>query len=198
MKLVVVGTALLTTFSTTGYLLLFIIGLSVVVFEYGRRNYILIIPVAVLMIALGYFIYTQTDFLKEKIEGQIDKGNKREGEFNPSRYGAFLFDLYYIKKHTLIGNGIHEKTRFKDHPWLWGITLGHGNGFSNFLASMGFFGLIVYSYYIFKWKKQYGLYFLGFIFLMLQGENMMIFPVFLSIPFIIIFDEKNSSFNYLL
>ena len=42
----------------------------------------------------------------------------------------------YIKSSPFFGNGLHDETRFRYHPWI-DENIGHGNGMSNFMAYWG-------------------------------------------------------------
>lgn len=177
--------ALLTTFSTTGYILLFFM-VVYVGFCASKSKILSTIFLVVPILLFSYHIYNQEDFLKEKIVGQYTHSIDMDGDYDPSRLGALLFDVHYIKKHLLIGNGLHERTRFADHPWLWGDNRpGHGNGFSNFWASMGLLGLLSWGVPVFKslpFKKMDRMVFILLILLLLQGEQYLNFSLFLGLP----------------
>ena len=191
LKVIIILLALLTTYSTTGYIVLFLIGLVTIYIEYSKKYGILVIPLFLVFSVIAIVTYENSEFLKEKIDNQFEVASNRDkGEFAPDRISAFLFDFHYIKKHPLIGNGLHSKTRFADHPWLQGETLGHGNGFSNFVASMGLLSLFFYSYLILKNKKKYSWIFILGIFTTLQGEPLMNFPLYLSLPFVFIYERN--------
>jgi hypothetical protein len=192
-KLIIVLTALATTMSTTGYIVFFFLAMVNLwnMFSWGKA--LLILPFIIFFSIASYIIFMKSNFLEEKVKEQYDETLDLNGEFSPTRFGALMFDIYYIKKHPLIGNGLHEKTRYADHPYLFGQELRHSNGFSNFLASMGFLSLWFYSYYILKFKSRFKWIFLITTLLIMQGEPLMNYPLFLTIPFIFIFDENNSS-----
>ncbi|SHF98753.1 O-antigen ligase like membrane protein [Arenibacter palladensis] len=192
-KVIIILLALLTTYSTTGYIVLFLIGLVTIFIEYSNKNGILVIPILLMFGTIAFITYEKSDFLKEKMNDQFEVAlNRDKGEFAPDRISAFLFDIHYIKKHPLIGNGLHSETRYADHPWLKEETLGHGNGFSNFVASMGILSLLFYTVLILKNKRIHSWIFVLGIFTLLQGEPLMNFPLYLSLPFIFIY-EKNYS-----
>ena len=104
---------------------------------------------------IAYSVYN-IPFLREKINKQTEVAviSSDNSEFNGERLGALLFDLYYIKKHPLIGNGWHATTRYADHPLLMekelNGTIGNGNGFSNVLASMGIPFLVIYLFMLYR------------------------------------------------
>lgn len=191
-KVFIILLALVTTYSTTGYIVLFLVAAITIYFEYSKKYGVLVVPIFLIFGLGAYFTYENTEFLKEKIDSQFNAASNRdEGEFAPDRLSALLFDLHYIAKHPLTGNGYDSNTRFADHPSLIGEELGHGNGFSDFLASMGVLSLLFYSFYIYKYNKHYPLLFLLGIFVLLQGEPLLNFPLFLSLPFVFIYERKN-------
>lgn len=210
-KCIVLVATLLTTLSTTGYIILFLILIYSLIVKSGNKFFVyLILP----FIAAGIFsIYTQVDFLGEKIESQFENSldnSNNTSEFSPDRFGAFAFDLYYIKKHPLIGNGLHSTTRYSDHKYLVRDVdsglISHGNGFSNFVASMGITSLLFYFYLIYKrfpFYKKETVFVIVIISLMLQGEQFLNFPLFLVLPFVQIpfkneiEPKKNSRPSYL-
>jgi O-antigen ligase len=197
-KVFIILIALITTYSTTGYLVLFIIGLATIFLEYSKKYKIFVLPFVFVFLYIVYSIYQNTEFLKDKIDHQLEDAIINNGnDFSPDRFGAFFFDLHYIEKHPLVGNGMDDSTRFADHAWLQGEKLGHGNGFSNFLATMGGLSFLFYSFYIIKYKHQHPWIFLITIFILLQGEQLMNFPLFLSLPFIFIYENYYSRSNYL-
>ena len=191
LKLMVVVLALLSTQSTTGYLVTFIIAASYILNKKNKGLAFVLLP---LLSFGGLYLYESIPFLKTKVELQYQQLYELDSdEFSNSRFGSMLFDWYYIKKNPFTGNGMHESTRYADHPILiylieQGENLGHGNGFSNFLASMGI--IFVVGYFIlvykalFKEGKFYAFLVLIIIFLNLQGEQWFNFLIYLGIPFI--------------
>lgn len=190
-KILIILIAFITTFSTTAYIVLFFIGLATIYIEYSRKYGPLVLLFLSGFALFAYLTYEKNDFLKDKIQNQIEVAFNRDvGEFAPDRISAFLFDIYYIKKHPLVGNAYHESTRFADHASLHEEVLGHGNGFSDFVASMGVLSLLFYSFYILKYNKNYPILFLAIIFILLQGEPLLNYTFFLSLPFVFLYAEQ--------
>lgn len=180
--------ALLTTFSTTGYLVLFLVAL----FKLGaaRLSGLAKAALLVLVLAVGVVTFIEADFLGEKIVEQFLAAQTYDG-FMPDRFGALLFDLQYIDKHPLFGNGLIEATRYADHPQLHGEPLGHGNGLSNFIATFGLAGMAMYALAILRsgfGRDQAGRgprWALVLLVSMLSvGEQFLNTPLFLGLPFI--------------
>ncbi|MCB0464336.1 MAG: hypothetical protein KDC78_01495 [Aequorivita sp.] len=191
-KVIIILLALITTYSTTGYIVLFIIGIATIYIEYKKKYGAFVLPILITFGLIAYITYENTDFMKEKMDNQLAAASKRdEGEFAPDRMSALLFDLHYIGKHPLVGNGMHVITRFADHPALQKEDLGHGNGFSDFLASMGILSFLFYLFYIFRYNKNHAAIFVICIIFLLQGEPLLNYPLFLCLPFVFIYDENN-------
>src|SRR5690606_34523562 len=178
-KVITIALALVTTQSTTGYIVFFILVTYYLVFyKKYQTTGLFIFPIFLLG---GYYLYMNTDFLHDKIQKQDENAvTVYEDDFRNSRLGAMLFDLHYINKHPIIGNGFHISTRYEDHPYLLlimneGEDLGHGNGFSNYLASMGIPFMIGYLCLIFasmvKVDKKFAFLIVSIVFLNLQGEQ---------------------------
>lgn len=185
--------ALLTTQSTTGYLIGFLIFFF---HSLTSKSFIRSVILSSIIFFVFFYTYNNTEFLKNKIQNQYAKTSyQRTGNFSNSRFGSLIFDWHYISKHPFIGNGFNMKTRYADHQFLFrGTTndidiIGSGNGFSNFLASMGIFFIISYFFLLWKTTNTLGNKFSFFIclivFLNLQGEQFFNYPLYLSLPFII-------------
>lgn len=184
-RVAIVVLALITTFSTTGYIVLFLI-IVYKIFS-GRLSALLKAILLSTVITGGVAIYLEADFLAEKIIAQSSE-KVIDAEFSADRFGALLFDLHYIEKSPWIGNGFHESTRYADHPWLQGEPLGHGNGLSNFTATLGFVGLFIYLVGLLTSRWSLGLshrFFLVTIIAMLAfGEQFLNYALFLGLPFL--------------
>jgi hypothetical protein len=180
---------LLTTVSTTGFVIL-----GIILVIHSLQNYrwgkIVIVPVSFLII---YFAYYKLEFLQEKIEHQYANAvEMRENDVSNTRFGALKMDWQYIKAQPLIGNGLHVKTRYRFHPQVKG-DIGHGNGMSNFLASWGipFFLFWIFCVFKFTIKTSRSIFTslsaVFVIILLLQGEPFLNFPLFLAffiLPFV--------------
>lgn len=185
--------ALITTQSTSGY----IVGFVVLIYLFLKPKH-LSISLVILPLALffGSYIYNSNDFLNEKINAQFEKSESQEiGEFSNTRLGSVIFDWYYIQKHPLIGNGFDQETRYSDHQYLFngiqGDAIGSGNSFSHYWASLGV--MFIIGYFMLLWKqvavkgKIFAILILIVVFLNLQSEQWFNFPLYLG--FIFLFHE---------
>lgn len=201
-KFICVVLALLTTQSTTGYLVGFIIAIFYLLINKNILVSLFLVPA---VIFLGIFVYQNTDFLESKIEHQFEKSSDQSvGEFSNTRFGSIIFDWHYIKKHPIIGNGLHKETRYADHQFLFSNleedVVGSGNAFSHYLASMGI--IFIGGYFFFLWKStqvsgiRYSILFILIIFLNLQGEQWLNFPLYLGLPFLIVAEQLKPVIPY--
>lgn len=184
----------MTTFSTTGYIIFFLICIYKIVNNSKKGILKLAVLLPVILLLTSVFL-TKIDFIGEKLVTQYEDAMGREGNtFSNTRMGAFYFDLQYIEKHPFFGNGIDPKTRWSDHTDLYlesinGKNLGHGNGFSNFAASMGLcslFFLIINLFVAFKktFKVEETLFVLLLFILLLQGESFLNYPLLFCLYFV--------------
>jgi hypothetical protein len=187
---VVLTSAIISTFSTTGYIVFLIYIGTILLRPTSVKSLLFSFPVLVLVVVSSFIGFTKLEFLGGKIESQAVGAQEANGEFGNSRFQSLVFDTHYIIKHPLIGNGLHQKTRYADHPWLHDQVLGHGNGFSNFLASFGVPMFFVMGYLIVRYARTHGTTTLAIIVLMLQGEQLMNYPLFLALPLWFVYDYK--------
>ncbi len=188
-KVIILIVALITTYSTTGYICLF----AIIIYYYMTKSknkfitYLIYLPIA---LGITLYAYKNLEFMSSKIEEQAEYSLEQDGEFTNTRIGSLLFDMHYIKKNPLFGNGLHERTRYADHPLLWGEFLGHGNAFSNYAAQMGVVALLVYFILLYK---AFGnkLIVPIIVALLFQGEQLMNFPLYPALPFIILSITNN-------
>ena len=141
--------------------------------------------------------------MQEKINKQSEGSQTLgKGEFSNTRFGSLMLDLPYIKKHPLIGNGLHEKTRYADDPELIqqiqsGDAIASGNGFSNYLACLGIPFMLFYFFSTFntigKVDKRVAFLVIFVMALSLWGEQWLNFPIYTGIMFLTI--KKNNDEN---
>jgi len=177
--------ALLSTFSTTGYIAFAVIMLYYVAIKL-RNKFARILLVPVLLMALLY-AYTSLDFLGEKIDKQIERATS--GNVTVDRLGSAILDWHYIKKNPITGNGLADITRYEDHLMYKELIGGFSNGFTDVVAKFGIIFIIVYFVLIYKnlpFRPMDKLFFCCMIVLLLQGEYFMDYPLFAALPFIVI------------
>ena len=181
--------ALLTTGSTTGYIVFFMILFYQLTFK--QKKVALGVLTSVVLMGSFMFAYLKTDFLGRKINEQLENALKMDvqaGEVSTSRFASAILDWHYIQKHPLLGNGLHAKTRWADHHFLGTERMtGYGNGFTWMTASMGIIFMFVYFYILYKqlpFNKLDKWWFVFSIILLLQGEQFLNYPLFFALPFI--------------
>lgn len=193
-KSLVIFTALITTFSTMGYLVVLLLVFLLLTKNTKKFKLILLIPFFI----IGLFYLISLDFIGKKTNEQyVEAIESNENKILFSRFGSIVIDYYYFQKNPLTGNGLPMKTRYADHiDFFEEESLGgFGNGFSNFLASFGIIFVIVF--YIKSSNNLYRLkiskiYYAIILTLILFGEQ------FINYPFIwtLLFINENSSHNY--
>lgn len=172
---------LLTTLSTTGFLVLALILLIYIVQNYKFGKFILIPVIAV----GGYFAYNNLEILGEKLEDQYNEAAEMDkSDVSNTRFGALNMDLQYIEDKPFTGNGLDKRTRYRFHPWV-DDGIGHGNGMSNFIVYWGipfflFWLICVFRFaYISTASVSTAVWFTVIMILILQGEQFLNYPLFL-------------------
>lgn len=159
--------ALITTFSTTGYIVLFCIILFYLVFVSKAatvKNIIFTIAVGVLAI----YLFNNLSFLGDKINGEnAEITNSRM--YNYKDYKQVILDNIIIGT-SYVDEGVHT-----------------GNGFLSFLSEVGIVGLLYYFIsLISKLSKNIPnrlVFYLTIIFIIiLQGECFLNYPFFIALP----------------
>jgi hypothetical protein len=192
LKVTTIVTALITTQSTTGYIVFFFIGCYfLIVFVKDRTVPIIILPV---LLVIAILVYSNAGFLQDKLEHQSETTlTLEEGEFSNNRFGSFIFDMNYIKKHPLVGNGFSETTRYADNPELirviqMGGDIGNGNGLSNYMASLGIPFMVCYLFLTFTAlltiDQKAAVLVTLVILLSLISEQWLAYPIFTGMMFV--------------
>ena len=177
--------ALITTFSTTGYLVfMFIVG-SALIKKTRSKLYRGIVAVVVIVAFVYSFI--SFDFIGKKIIEQFDTAMTIEkGDVSWSRFGAAIIDFHEIARSPITGNGFMMDARY---PRLGELMAGSGNGFTGAVNSFGV--IIILCYIIQLYKRSSGvtksdrLICTVAVILLLQGEFFLNYPMFWALLFVI-------------
>lgn len=203
LKCLIIFATLLSTQSTGAYMSFGVIMIAYLAVSMRSRWKYVLLPLCVWGALAAY---NKMEFLSDKVESQNeDAAELSWGEYSSTRMGTLMFDLYYVVKHPLIGNGLHERTRLADHPQLAimlknGDEQGAGNGFSDTIAKWGIIFCFVYGWVFFRSNKELDakrkMCFLLLICVILQGEGFMNYPLFLGIPCLRIINDKKIALIY--
>jgi len=182
---IIITIALITTQSTTG-----ILGYGILILFYllqtVKNKFALSIVLGILAVFF-LIIYSHVDFLGGKINKELEQTAELSAEDAAhSRTGSIIFDLQYIKAKPLFGNGFDATTRYRFHLDYFDYEdlVGFGNGFSGYLATMGFVFFMFFFYKIYKNPYlQRKIPLIIMVVLLLQGEQFLNFPAFMMLPF---------------
>ncbi len=178
-KIIVIILALLTTVSTTGYIVFFIISLYYLYQNRWLGKYLKYLLLILITFLVSYLFFS-LDFLYEKISGNSENATRIVAYIN---YKDLLLDHFFLGRSYITGI-IGEES---------------GNGFLSHIIYVGIFGALYY--YICLWytliKNSHSIIFsIFFIFtyiLILQGEEFLVYPFFLALPFLHF--KKSKSFS---
>lgn len=185
-NVIIIGIALLTTMSTTGYIVSSIIFIWYCGHKY--RNKVLFGIILIVVVPVLYYAFNNLDFMGEKITSEVTSTTQMNRyEVSHSRTGSMIVDWHYIKKHPFFGNGFALQTRYADHLSMYDIEdmMGFGNGFTGIIGTLGVVFFFFYIYFIYKNKTLFHPSFLiVIIILQLQGEQFFNMPLYLMFPFL--------------
>lgn len=182
-KCVILSLALLTTFSTTGYIV-YILYITYIIFT-NHINYYIKTLVILIMLICNIYAYNNIDFLGEKIEEQYENAqNLRTGDVSWTRMGALMIDIQHIKKHPMIGNGFVMTSRY---GVLGNKMHGSGNGFTGAINMFGIPCILIYLILVYRnlnFTNLQKIFFVSIIIILLNGEFFLNYPLFWGLIFI--------------
>lgn len=186
--------ALLSTQSTTGYLAFMVLALFYVYrtkLIKGEKAKLLGLPAIFLVLAGGTYMATnEFSFLGEKINSQIQSASIRDDASRINRFGNFLYDLEWIAKRPILGWSANPETRYSVDPEVAELVAVQGNGLTGFAVRFGFIGLLVFvGFFAHTTRRITGssaasLFGIAIVCVLLNGEQYLGFPVFLSLMFL--------------
>ena len=133
--------SIITTFSTVGYLCLFVF---ILYMNYSRlkKNFLYLIALIFLFFT-SFFLYEYIPFLKSKIQMDIDYGS----ETTSSRFGSAIADFNAFMRSPLLGYGrAGAKVDFRDEMFFEAEDH-RNNGVFNLLVT---YGIFIFLFYFFK------------------------------------------------
>ena len=212
-KIIILLIALMTTFSTAGYVIL-IICFSGFLFvnKKIKANYAIIL----LIMLFGVFI-SSSDFIFQKIEDEIYSVQDQTDKIYDKRYfksrslgrfGSLIVDYNDFIKYPITGYGIQRRDALKEQlrtQSKYNYTkLVRVNGFSDRLATFGIIGMLFYLIAIYSgFKKYLGFYnyrgsaWILLLFLMMEfATNLLTNPFWMVFLFLFLIKEKSKNNNF--
>ena len=145
--------ALITTFSTAGYMAVTVFFLIYFIFlETNKKRKLLIFPA---ILALSFFLLFNVEFLATKIALQI-KGFE-EGQIydtqtdDDTRLGSTILDVRDFQRSPIFGTGPSDETRYGKKEVLFMRT----NGLTDLMVRIGILGFLFICWMFFHSLKKY-------------------------------------------
>lgn len=192
-RILVVLAALLTTFSTAGYVTLPLV-LAAVAFEHReriKRGPRKAVFVAVLAVSVGglWLISENTTFLEDKVQTQFEEFLDESQNYEITRFGAALLDIEAIQERPLLGWGLHESTKFALTPELAEVS--PSGGVTGWARSFGLVGVAVFLLAIWAGLRPLvggslaaSIYATAAIAVITQPNTFLNYPTFLALMFL--------------
>jgi len=206
-RILVYVLALITTFSTTGYLILF--GLLPLFILSNKKIATRIISSFIVLVGIFYIL--QLDFMLEKIKYEASLTDDHEKLLNTTqdynrssislgRVGSLIVDFDDFRRRPIFGYGFQKEERTQNR---W-IKLVRVNGFSDVMATYGTVGLlfyfIMYKRFFKKLLRFYNLkgttILLAAILVIYFASTLTAHPLWMSFLFIHLIIPKNENIIY--
>lgn len=204
-KCIILLLALFSTLSSQGYL-----ALGLLIFLYYLRSHFNLKTILAIfgLGIIAYFSYIQFDFLREKVNDQLELAadwESNESLQSANRFSTTLLDIYYIEKSPIIGNTDNLQIRYSDHPFVLNVIddkggYGSGSGTSSIIATYGIPLFLLWLYLTFMaYKKSFSfkesVLVLLFIIILGSAEAYNNYILYLSFPFLILDSTKKDYIN---
>lgn len=178
--------ALITTFSTAGYIAFFILVSGYYLFNRKLSHKLLLIG----FVFASVSIYTTTSFLEKKVKHNMSLAD----ETTSSRFGSAIADYRLFEKSPIVGWGRGPKRYGGKEAFFFGQDQHRNNGVFILLATYGLLGSLLYYFLFYKslltinsfYKFRKGFSFVFFITILLLGFSQSLFfkPFFLCFLFL--------------
>lgn len=141
-KNIILITAILTTISTSGYLILFLI-IIYVFYRKGQKSFIILLFLP-LIIYIAYYYIKELDFLYSKIETNIELADVTTG----SRFGSALADIKQFVANPILGYGRNIYAQYGTEEFDIGL-MHRNNGATRIFVQWGVLA-IFYLFNVYK------------------------------------------------
>lgn len=194
-RLLVLTVALLTTQSTTGYVLLpLVLALHAPAppQKFSKELKALVgLGLLIVTVAIAFQIGRELPFVAEKIEEQLEISLMEEPGSETTRIGSLLFDVPFIAERPILGWSPHPSTRASLSPFIHEILPTQGNGLSGFIVKFGVAGFLVFAVSAFfgfmrtfSGKVVHSMVAITVVIGALNGEAFLNHPLFLALMFL--------------
>ena len=183
--------ALITTQSTTGYL---VFPLVIIVYLWNRskqlsifkRNFARIFYITTIVAGVS-LAYVNFSFLEQKVVSQMINAENEGAGWQLTRFGNALYDFHYISRRPLLGWSLSDKTRGETDK---DILTRQGNGLTGSMVRFGMLGFLMYVAFVYRsFQMRFNSTVIAIsavvvINFLLMGEQFLFYPLFLSLMFL--------------
>jgi hypothetical protein len=207
-KIIVLVIALVTTFSSQGYISTFLLIFIKLILNQKKS----LSPKKIIVLVTFVFViiaaFTSLSFLQDKINDQLelaDNWNSDASLQSATRFTTMMVDIYNINKSPIWGMSNDGNYLYEDFPYIYSVYkktggYGTGTGMTGFMAANGIPLFAIWTILSFiGLKRLYGnklqsLIILLFLVVLGQGEVYISYIAYQSIPYLgLLRNKKNSS-----
>lgn len=206
LKVIMLLLALVTTFSSQGYIAGFIlIGIQLLL-NTKRRNFFRVGIVAVILDIGVTLTYNTLPFLKEKVDDQLELTETWDSDNSlqtANRFTTTMVDISNIQKRPLFGSTSDPYILYEDYPFIMNVVTEHGaygtgSGVTGFIAQNGVILFLVWltmslsSFNVYYGRKLTAMLVLLMLLSLGQGEAYMSYIFYQSLPYLKYTKRKKS------
>jgi hypothetical protein len=184
---------LLTTQSTTGYLaflVLLVLYVSSSSLIKHKNAKLVAFPLLFFgLVSVILVLYSQVSFLGEKINVQIASSFAQDDASRINRIGNLVYDLKWIVDKPVLGWSATPETRLSNDAEVAELVAVQGNGLTGFAVKFGLVGLFIFiGFFAYSTWRETGsilvtLSGVVIVCALLNGEQFLGFPMFLTLMF---------------
>lgn len=197
-KTIIILLALITTFSSQGYLSAFIL-IGVQLLLNAKSSNFFRLGLTAIVIAIGLvFLYNTLPFLKQKVDDQLELTEDWDSDNSlqsANRFTTTMVDNFNIQKRPLWGSSSDPYILYEDFPFITNVVTkqgayGTGSGVTGFIAQNGIILFIIWLYMSYRSfnilyrRKLTSILLLLMLLSLGQGEAYMAYIFYQSFPYL--------------
>jgi hypothetical protein len=175
--------ALISTQSTMGYFVGFIVLLYCISKYFSKKSIakkLVFIPVVLTIVGASTLIlFTELEFIGDKIFEQIANTQTEKGNYQINRFGNVIYDMEFIREKPIFGWSGNPATRLALDGDALELISAQGVALTGFWVRFGVFGwlLLFIVFYKNSFDKLSGFFFIIIVAVMLIGEQYTNYPL---------------------
>ena len=197
-KTIVLLLALITTFSSQGYISAFLLVGAHLLKTVSHRDLVKFTIASIVSISLILVLYNSLPFLKEKVEEQLELTESWDSDQSlqsANRFTTTMVDIYNIQKRPLTGSSSDSYILYADFPFIINVVnqaggYGSGSGMTVYMAQHGLVIFLIWlimtlkSLILYYGRKRTAILVILVLLALGQGEFYITYIMYQSLPYL--------------